>query len=127
MNKSYLSLFGRFLAKVVLIVLVVFVAVSLVCWFFGWRTSQDYGNGLFLAGLLVMVIGGISFLGIMNRFGDPKYSYFQSVASRRDFANRTRFMWGEFLESYSFILLTASVGMVLLVISFLIAIVFPGA
>ena len=72
----------RFLRTVVLVDLGIFVAVGLVCWFGGWRTVYQYGNGLRLAGTLAI---GLGFLSLVSNWQTPHgfgYQYNRSVSGQ---------------------------------------------
>ena len=125
MNKGYLPLWGRFLAKVILIVLGMLIVVGLICWLGGWRTSKNYSDGLFLAGLAAMLLGGISFFGVMERFRDPKYTYLQTIAAKGKFDQRIRQLLAEVWDSYAFMFLMGTVGVGLMGLSFFVVLVFP--
>jgi hypothetical protein len=125
MSKGCLPLWGRFLAKVILIVLGMLIVVGLTCWLGGWRTAKNYSDGLFLAGLVAMLLGGISFLGVMERFRNPKYTYLQTIAAKGKFEQRTRHLLAEVWDSYAFMFLMGTVGVVLMALSFFVVMIFP--
>jgi hypothetical protein len=99
--------------------------VGLICWLGGWRTSKDYSDGLFLAGLIAMLLGGISFLGVMGRFRNPKYTYLQTIAAKGKFDQRTRHLLAEVWDSYAFMFLMGTVGVVLMALSFFVVTIYP--
>jgi hypothetical protein len=66
-----LAAVGRFVLFVALLNVVMLVVIGLVCWFGGWRTLGDFGNGLTYAGLLVMAAGGMRYFGGIANGANP--------------------------------------------------------
>jgi hypothetical protein len=64
-----------FVLFVALLNLVTFVVAALVCWFGGWRTLADFGNGLTYAGLVVVATGGMRYFGGLANSANPAMSH----------------------------------------------------
>src|SRR5262245_14254560 len=65
----------RFLTFVVLLDLSLLATIGAICWFGGWRTAWDFGNGLTYAGLAIMLVGGLQYFGSFSRAADPIAGY----------------------------------------------------
>jgi hypothetical protein len=87
--KGFLFTVGRFIQYVVLIDLVIFAVTGLICWFGGWRSTEDYGIALTWAGLAIILVGFGSLVGSVLIAGNPTYHYIQSVSSQ-NLHTRTR-------------------------------------
>jgi hypothetical protein len=66
---------GRFLLFVALLNVATFAVIGPICWFGGWRTAGDFGNGLTYAGLVVMAIGGARYFGGLSSNTNPAIGY----------------------------------------------------
>ena len=70
-----LAVVGRFLLFVALLNLLMVAVMGLVCWFGGWRTAGDFGNGLTYAGLVVMATGAMRYFGGLANNVNPALGY----------------------------------------------------
>jgi hypothetical protein len=70
-----LAAVGRFVLFVALLNVIIFVVIGLVCWFGGWRTLGDFGNGLTYAGLVVVATGGMHYFGGLANSANPAMGY----------------------------------------------------
>lgn len=70
-----LAVVGRFLLFVALLNLLICAVMGLVCWFGGWHTAGDFGNGLTYAGLVVMAIGAMRYFGGITNNVNPAMAY----------------------------------------------------
>ncbi len=109
----------RFLRTVVLINLGIFAGVGLICWFGGWRTAHQYGNGLMLAGVAAMVAGVFSLAG---GWGLTRSFVYQHAASAGvdDTRERTRRELKDTGQRYGFLALMGVVGIMSIAFGILI-------
>lgn len=77
--RRHLARLGRFLAKVLLVDVILAALAVGVCWVLGWRSLDRYGMTLVGAGLLALVVAGPSVFGSMIVLGSPITWYVQSV------------------------------------------------
>ena len=101
----------RFLRTVVLIDLGIFAVVGVACWLGGWRTVYQYGDGLSLAGAAAILIGLSSLVGGWGITRSFDYQYAQSV-SQQGIAGRTQQVMKDIAQSYRFLILMSSAGVV---------------
>lgn len=90
-EKRVRGVLGRFLLFVALANVVVFAAVGLICWFGGWRTAGDFGNGLTYAGLVIMATGGMRYFGGLANNVNPAMGY-HSMNLREQHKGMVRFL-----------------------------------
>jgi len=100
----------RFLRTVALIDLGILIAVSLICWFGGWRTAHYYGNGLMLAGVIALALGTYSVTGNWGTTRSFEYQYAGSVGVE-DADARIRRDWKDLGRSFSFLGLMTGVAL----------------
>lgn len=110
-REGFFSVIGRLLRDVVLADLVVLTITGVVCWVCGWRTFDNYGDGLMIAGVIVMAVGSLSVFGSASLAGDPTVRYSQS-ASRADLHERTKRHMLDMAESRFFSILMGFAGLV---------------
>ena len=60
----------RILISAILISLISGIAVLIIGLMLGWKTSTQFGDSLFWAGVIIILIGGISFQGYRQRTTD---------------------------------------------------------
>ena len=114
----------RYIRKILLVDLLAFILTALVCWLGGWRTLNNFGTGLMIAGFGAIVLGGFSALGGLGVARDPTYRYIQSVMPN-SLSERTRKDWNDMLDSFSFLILMASAGLLSMVGGWLVTMIFP--
>jgi hypothetical protein len=110
-REGFLSAIGRFLRDVTLVDLVMLAVTGLVCWIGGWRTFNNYGDGLMIAGVIVMAVGSLSVFGSSGLAGDPTIRYSQSV-SHAGLHERTKRHMLDVAESRVFSILMGLAGLV---------------
>ena len=64
------NLILRILVFVILFSLIAGMVVSVIGYLLGWKTSIQYSNGFFWAGLILISLGFISFQGYRQRAGE---------------------------------------------------------
>lgn len=109
----------RFLRGVALIDLGILGIVGLICWFGGWRTAYDYGNGLIWAGIAAFLLG---FASVM-RPGSVDYQYAQ-IMGPDDIIKRTRRDLKDLAQNYGFLVRMGVVGIVSIAIGELVLAIF---
>ena len=65
----------RYLVFAAFLDLMLLVIMGAICWFGGWRTAWDYGNGLTYAGLATLAVGALQCVGSFTRATDPIAGY----------------------------------------------------
>jgi hypothetical protein len=111
MNKGFLFSIGRFLVKILIIEIVIFIATAVICWFGGWRTLSEFGNGLIYAGIVVLVFGASSVLGATRMGRNPTSRYIHTL-SMGDLHDRSRRRILDIAESNAFLILMGIVGII---------------
>jgi hypothetical protein len=101
--REIFSSIPRFLRIVVPMDLGIFVIVGLVCWFGGWRTAYQYGEGLFMAGALAIGLGFLSIVGNWRTTQSVGYQYSQSVGAQ-SLGERTGQTVKDIAQSYRFLI-----------------------
>jgi hypothetical protein len=114
----------HYVRKILLIVLLVFIITALICWLGGWHTLNNFGTGLMIAGFGAFVLGGFTALGGYHVARDPTYRYIQSVMPN-SLAERTRRDWIDMMDSFSFLILMCSAGLLSMVGGWLVTAIFP--
>lgn len=112
-----------FFGNVLLIDLAILIAVIAVCWVLGWRTTSQYGNALFIAGIAVIALGITSIVGGYETTRSAIYKYGQTVGMDT-LDKSTRQDMKEMAVSYDFLYRMTAVGLGLVVLGALIQIVF---
>jgi hypothetical protein len=74
-----LNTFSRYLVLFVVSEIAIFVGVAVVCLVGGWNTLNDYATGLFIAGAVVIGIGGAIVMGSNRYTGDLTTRYIETV------------------------------------------------
>ncbi len=113
-EQEWFPTISRFLRLVVLINLGMLAAVALACWFIGWRTAYQYGAGLSLAGMVVIIIALSSLVNNWRTTRSIGYQY-GLTASAQDVYERTRQSKKDTAQSYGFFIRTTVVGIVSIV------------
>ena len=103
----------RFLKPFLLIDVGIFVAVSLVCWFGGWRSAFHYGNGLIIAGVGAMAIGVLSWSDAWGITRSVRYRIAQTMGED-DMAAQARRELKDSGQSYEFLAVMDAVGVVVI-------------
>ena len=113
----------RYLRDVALIDLSILGIVGLICWFGGWRTVYDYGNGLIWAGVAAFLLGFASLLGGWKMTRSVDYQYAQTMG-QDDISQRTRRDLKDLAQSYGFLIRMGVVGIVSIAIGELVLAIF---
>lgn len=100
-----------FFRTVFLIDLALFAVVALVCLLVGWHTLPQYGQGLIWGSMLAFLAGASSVITSLGLSRSPDYQYAQSVGQDR-MSENVRQAMKEGHESYGFLVLMATVGVV---------------
>ena len=82
-------------------------------WLLGWRTSNEFSNGLFTVGAFCIIIGVFSVLGGAYGRGDFKYQYARTV-SNASLDERAKQTVGEVAQGYRFALVMFVTGALLI-------------
>jgi hypothetical protein len=109
-----LAVVGRFLLFVALLNMVAFAVIGLICWFGGWRTAGDFGNGLTYAGLVIMGIGAARYFGGLANNVNPAMGY-HALNLREQHNGIVRFM-SERDSAFTVMLKLAASGAVIMAI-----------
>jgi hypothetical protein len=107
-----------------LIDLAVFILTALVCWFGGWRTIHQFGNSLMIAGFIAFLVGGVTGFGGTEIARNPTYRYIQSVMPN-SLSERTRQDWMDMMDSFSFLILLVTAGLLLMAVGWVVTTIFP--
>lgn len=110
----------RFVVKVMAVAVLVLLITGLVCWFGGWHTWREFGDGLFYAGVATMGIGLLSIMGSTRFGGDAKYNYMRS-AGAGTLHERSDQVWKDIFDSYNFVILMAAAGVAVIAIGWVIS------
>ncbi len=119
-QEGLLTRFLHFLRVVVIVDLGIAAFVVAAGLLLGWRTLREFGDGLIYAGVGAWLVGlasVISSLGLSRSFD---YQYAQSVGVHSIDEN-VREAMKESKESYSFLWLMGTVGIILLFVGVLLA------
>ena len=101
----------HFFRTVFLIDLTLFAVVAMLCLVVGWHTLPQYGQGLIWGSMLAFLAGASSVITGMGLSRSPDYQYAQSVGLDR-MSENVRQAMKEGRESYAFLVLAATVGVV---------------
>jgi hypothetical protein len=118
------STIWRYAIKISLVDLVVLLVTALVCWLGNFHTLNQYGTGLIIAGVVAVILGGISAFGGTQIARNPTYRYVQSVMPN-SLADRTKKDWADLVDSFGFLTLMALAGFLSIVEGWVITIIFP--
>jgi hypothetical protein len=111
MIKEFLFSVGRFLVKILLIEIVILIATAIICWFVGWRTFSEFGQGLIYAGIVALLFSTSSIFGASRLAKDPTIRYIQSVTAD-DLNTRSKQHIQDLTESRAFFILMSIVGII---------------
>lgn len=106
----------RLFSIILFIDLIVSLIVGLICWLCGWRSSYYYGNGLFIAGAFIVVLGCLSVIGSHSTAGDLEYQNVRTTSAEgisKRFQQDLQLIAG----SYHFLIVTSIAGLILIVLS----------
>jgi hypothetical protein len=92
-----------YLPRIVAVDVAIFIVTGLVCWFVGWRTFQQYGTGLVIASVVIVLLGSLSLLGGYSARGDFDYQYGRS-AGRSSIPERNRLDIADTFASFRFLI-----------------------
>jgi uncharacterized membrane protein YfcA len=109
--ESISSVLWHLARTVLLIDLGVFMITALICWLAGWHTVTQYGNGLMIGGLALLLLGGVTGFGGNQIAHNPTYRYIQSVMPNR-LDERSRQTWIDYLDSMRFLIFMGLAGLV---------------
>ena len=123
-NESIRTAIWGYVRKILLIDTALIIITALVCWLGGWRTLNNYGTGLMIAGFGAIIIGGFTTFGGSQVARDPTYRYIQSVMPN-SLAERTRKDWIDMLDSFSFLILLGSAGLLSMAGGWVVTMIFP--
>jgi hypothetical protein len=117
-NKSshYLKLAGIILAAT----LVVSLIVLIIGWVNRWNEPAQFSNAFFIAGALLTGLGVLSVSGGFAQRGNFNLTYAES-AGQDNISQRTQRMMGEINQRYGTMTLLGITGILLMVISVVIA------
>jgi hypothetical protein len=118
-GQSVFAFFLNILIKVLLVNVGIIVAVGLYGWFRGWNTGYQYGGGIVVAGIAMIVLGIASVMSFWRDTRSFEFQYGQS-AGHQTIYERTQQSLNEALRRYSFQIQTALIGIVAIVIGSII-------
>ena len=113
-----------YVRNILLIDAALIIITVLVCSLGGWRTLNHYGTGLMIAGFGAIIICGFTAFGGSQVARDPTYRYIQSVMPN-SLAERTRKDWIDMLDSFSFLILLGSAGLLSMAGGWVVTMIFP--
>ena len=122
-NRELLRAVLKLARTAVLVDAALLLVVGAICWIGGWRSVDDFANGVFWAGLAVMVIGAMSVVGGTDLARDGTYRYAQT-AGHASASEGTRRGWQDLNESYGFLVRIGIVGITSIGLSELIKAIF---
>jgi hypothetical protein len=94
-------------------------AVLVICWLGGWRTGPEIANGFAWAGVAVIVFGVMSLVGNAGVTRTFAYQYSQSVGPL-DIKDRVKAERRDRNESFAFMILAETVGILALLVGMLL-------
>lgn len=88
-------------ARGMLVILLVLLGVTaVICWLAGWRSLHQYGDGLEIAGVAAILLGGLSLSGGRQMSANPTVQYIQSV-SNAPLNERSRQNLADLMDSFT--------------------------
>ena len=110
----------RLIANILLIEFVLVILVGIIGWRLGWSTLQEYSDGIQLAGILLIGIGLLGIKGNWDATRSFEYQYSLSSIDQSSL-NRTQQTLIDFTQSYKFMLIMLSSGLLSILIGYLLA------
>ena len=118
-NIGLLKVIGRFMGTVLLSLLGIVLIVAVIGWRMGWESVTAYGRGLQLGGMFIVGIGLLGIRGnweVTRSFG---YQYSMST-TKQSSTQRTQQILGDFIQSYTFMLVMFLAGGLSLLIGWIL-------
>ncbi len=101
----------HFLRSVGVIEMLIVAIVGAVGLLLGWRSPREYGEGLIYAGIGAFILGAASVISSLGMSRSADYQYAKSVGANSIDQNVRQAM-KESKESYGFLCLMATVGLI---------------
>jgi hypothetical protein len=121
-SKGCLSLLGYSLRNAILIDLGILLVVGIICWSAGWHQLRQFFDGVFIAGVVAIIIGGVSILGSIGFLKNPEGLYVENRATYVSYDKRIKLMATEMMESESFMFQVGFAGLLLIAVSIVFSI-----
>ncbi len=102
-----------------LLALLIGILVSFAGWLFGWNTSTQFSNGLFISGSVFFVLGVLSVAGGYNMRGNYKMIYSQS-AGDMNLEGRARRLVSDMGQEYHASIFLSLTGVFLILMAILV-------
>lgn len=112
-----------FFKPVLIIALGAALATGVICWIIGWHTLSLYGTGLLIAGGAAVVVGALSTVGGWDLVRSFEYQ-FAKTAWEDNSGARLQKEVADTRESYRFLYLMSTAGLILISAGFLMDAVF---
>ncbi len=119
-QEPFLPRFWHFLRVVVILDLAIAALVAAACLLLGWHTLREFGDALVYASIGAWLVGAASVIRSFGMSRGADYQYAQSVGASTIDENVRQAM-KESKESYGFLWLMATVGLVLFLCGVLVA------
>ncbi len=105
----------RLLIKIIVYNILNVIVVCGVGWYFKWSTMFQYGGGIFLGGVFLVVFGVLSLLGYWGSSRDGMYLIARSVSSESS-GDRNLRAANESVRQYGFMIQSTVAGILSIVI-----------
>ncbi len=109
----------RFIATIFLVECFLAILVGIIGWRLGWSTRQEFADGLQMAGILIIGIGLLGIKGNWDAIRSFEYQYSLSSTDQSSL-NRTQQTLIDFAQSYAFMLIMLSSGLLSIWIGWLL-------
>jgi hypothetical protein len=113
------SIFIRGMLIVIAIDFAVILIVTMIGWWSGWTSLEEFRRAILLAGIMVMGIGLIGIKGNLDLSRSFEYQYSMSVTKDESW-KRTQQDLNDLARSYAFTLIMFGAGSVCLLIGWLL-------
>ena len=116
---NFWKILFRFITIILAVECFLLILVGIIGWRLGWSTRQEYADGLQMAGIFFI---GIGLLGIKGNWDVTRSFEYQYSLSSTDQSslNRTQQTLTDFAQSYAFMLIMFSAGLLSLLIGWLL-------
>ncbi len=118
----------KFLIQSILVAIMGGGISVVICILAGWRTPQNFADGLFIAGLIVMIVGGGSLLGGQGFSADPMTIYLRLRADNRQgkIMEQNVIMMKELLYNATFMVMMFAAGLLLILSCVIVSKLYGG-
>jgi hypothetical protein len=102
----------RILTSAILLALVSGIVVAIIGLVLGWKTSTQFSDGFFIAGVILIAIGFVNIMGRLSQPTDPRMEYSQSAVDL-DMAERTKIWAADVLHGNHLLAFLGTSGLLL--------------